>query len=50
MKFVRGKRRFPQEKIFGFLMVDEPRAGVRAFYFVIGQRAWGWQWAIRKGS
>lgn len=48
MKFVRGKRRFPQEKIYGFLRVHEPRAGVMAFYIVIGYRAWGFKWATRK--
>lgn len=48
MNFVRGKRRIPQERMYGFLKVNEPRAGVKAFYIVIGQRAWGWRWATRK--
>lgn len=47
MKLVRGKRQFPQERLFGFLLVTELRAGVRTFGFILGTRVWGFQWKLK---
>ena len=48
MKFVRGKRAFKQEKLWGFVLVAEPRAGVKTFGLILGRSVWGVQWPIRK--
>ncbi len=48
MRYVKGKRRFEQESMWGFLHVREVRAGVQAFYVVLGKRAWGFQWTLTK--
>jgi len=42
MKFVRGKRQFKQEQLWGFVLVTE--AGVRTFGLVLGRSVWGFQW------
>lgn len=46
MKFVRGKRQFKQEQLWGFVLITEALAGVRSFGLVIGNRMWGFQWKI----
>lgn len=48
MKFVRGKRQLPQERMWGFILVTEKRAGVRTFGIIFGQRIWGWQWNLSR--
>ena len=48
MRWVRGKRQIKQERAYGIIIVHEQRAGVRGFYFVWGQRAWGWQWKAKR--
>lgn len=48
MKFVRGKRQFPQERLWGFLLVTEIRAGIRTFGLIAGRRVWGVQWKLTK--
>lgn len=44
MKFVRGKRQFKQEQLWGFVLMTE--AGVRTFGLVLGRSVWGFQWKI----
>ena len=48
MKYVSGKRQFPQERTWGFVLVTERRAGVRTFGLILGQRVWGFQWNLTK--
>jgi hypothetical protein len=48
MRFIRGKRKIQQEDVYGFVRVKEVRAGVQGFYLVIGKRAWGWTWTLKK--
>lgn len=48
MKFIRGKRQHRQERLWGFVLVDEPRAGVRTFGVIFGRSVVGWQWATKK--
>jgi len=48
MKFVRGKRQFKQEYIFGFVLVTEERAGVRTFGLILWRNVWGFQWKLPK--
>ena len=53
MKFVRGKRRFKQERMWGFVLITEERAGVRTFGVIFGYSVVGVQWKIttkRSGS
>lgn len=46
MKFVRGKRQFPQERIFGITVVT--LAGVRTLALIIGTSCWGFQWKTKQ--
>lgn len=46
MKFVRGKRQFKQERMWGFILVAEPLAGVKTFGLIFGRSVWGIQWKI----
>ena len=46
MKFVRGKRQFKDEKLYGFVLYYSPRLRMRSLLFVIGHRAWGFQWVL----
>lgn len=48
MKFVRGKRQHRQERIWGFVLVTEERAGVRTFGLILGYSVWGWQWPLKR--
>ena len=48
MKFIRGKRQFREEKLYGFVIFTSNRLHMRSFLFVIGHRAVGFQWLIRK--
>lgn len=50
MRFVKGNRRIPQERIYGFVLVTEVRAGVRTFGFIFGTRIWGVQWKLKKNE
>lgn len=50
MKFVRGKRQFKQERVWGLLLVTEPFAGVRTFGLIFGRSVWGFQWKLRKSK
>ncbi len=47
MKFIRGKRQFREEKLYGFVVYTSKRLKMRSFLFVIGQRAWGFQWLVK---
>jgi len=48
MKFVRGKRQFWQEQMWGFVLVTEARAGVRTFGLILNRSVWGFQWKLTK--
>lgn len=48
MKFVRGKRQFKQERMWGFVLVHETLAGVKTFGLILGRHVWGFQWPITK--
>jgi hypothetical protein len=48
MKFVRGKRMFRQELLWGFVLVTEVLAGVRTFGLILGRSVWGFQWKLPK--
>lgn len=48
MKFVRGKRQFKQERMWGFVLVHETLAGVKTFGLILGRHIWGFQWLITK--
>ena len=44
MKFVRGKRQFKQERVYGLVIVSDTVGRVRTVALVFGQRAFGVQW------
>lgn len=46
MKFVKGKRQFLEERVFGFVLVSV--AGVKTFALIIGRQCWGFQWTAKK--
>lgn len=48
MRFVRGKRQYKEERLWGFVLVNMPNAGVKCFGLVIGYYMWGIQWKSRK--
>ena len=48
MKFVRGKRQFKQERMWGFVLITEDRAGVRTFGVIFGFSVVGVQWKIKR--
>ncbi len=48
MKWVHGKRLHRQEKLWGFTLVSELRAGVKTFGLILGYSVWGVQWLIRR--
>lgn len=50
MKFVHGKRQFRQERMWGFVLVTEERAGVRTFGLIFNRSVWGVQWPMKKNS